>query len=57
MKTLFQNGMIYDGTGEPPYPGSVLIEDDRILAVGGPIRQEADRVVDLGGRAVCPGQA
>ncbi|MBQ5951566.1 MAG: amidohydrolase family protein [Lachnospiraceae bacterium] len=55
MKTLFTNGMIYDGTGEPPYPGSVLIEDDRILAVGGPIRQEADRVVDLGGRAVCPG--
>ena len=37
MKTLFKNGTIYDGTGNKPYTGDVLIEDDRIAAVGGSI--------------------
>lgn len=31
MKTLIKNGMIYDGTGNKPYPGDVLLKDDRIL--------------------------
>ncbi|MDO4989809.1 MAG: amidohydrolase family protein [Eubacteriales bacterium] len=55
MKTLFHNGVIYDGSGEKPYRGDVLIEDDRILAVGPEIKELADRVVDVGGLAVCPG--
>ena len=55
MKTLFRNGMIYDGTGSAPTSGDVLIEDDRILEVGGTIPAEADRIVDLQGLAVCPG--
>ena len=55
MKTLFKNGMIYDGTGEKPAVGDVLIEDDRILAVGGSIDEEADRTVDVSGCSVCPG--
>ena len=55
MKTLFQNGVIYDGSGAKPFRGDVLIEDDRILAVGPEITQQADRVVDVGGLAVCPG--
>ena len=55
MKTLFKNGTIYDGTGAKPYVGDVLIEDDRILAVGGSIAQEADRQIDLTGRQICPG--
>ena len=55
MKTLFQNGMIYDGTGAKPVPGDVLIEDDRILAVGTKLTDAADRVVDVSGLAVCPG--
>ena len=55
MKTLFQNGVIYDGSGEKPFRGDVLIEDDRILAVGPEIAEQADRTVDVGGLAVCPG--
>ncbi len=55
MKTLLKNGMIYDGSGEKPYRGDVLIEDGTILAVGGEIETESDCVVPLDGLAVCPG--
>ena len=55
MKTLFRNGLIYDGTGSSPAVGDVLIENDRILEVGGTIAAEADRIIDLEGLAVCPG--
>ena len=41
MKTLFKNGTIFDGSGEKPFVGDVLIEDDRILEVGGSILAEA----------------
>ena len=40
MKTLFQNGLILDGTGSAPRRGSVLIDGDRILNVGGEIEDE-----------------
>ena len=55
MKTLFKNGTIIDGTGAAPYAGDVLIEDDRILRVGGTIDEAADRVVDITGLHICPG--
>ena len=55
MKTLFKNGTIYDGSGEKPYRGDLLIEDGTILAVGGEIEAEADCVVPLEGLAICPG--
>ena len=55
MKTLFKNGTIYDGTGNKPYIGDVLIEDERIVAVGGTITEAADKVVDLTGYQICPG--
>ncbi|MBO5543668.1 MAG: amidohydrolase family protein [Oscillospiraceae bacterium] len=55
MKTLFKNGTIVDGTGSKPFVGDVLIEDDRILEVGGSIGAEADRIVDLTGYQICPG--
>ena len=55
MKTLFQNGLILDGTGSAPRRGSVLIDGDRILNVGGEIEDEADRIVDIGGCYICPG--
>ena len=32
--TLIQNGLIIDGTGSDPFPGDVLIKDQRIVAVG-----------------------
>ena len=55
MRTLFRNGTIYDGTGAKPTVGDVLIEDDRIAAVGGSIGEKADRIVDLSGLQICPG--
>ena len=55
MKTLFKNGMIVDGTGAAPYQGSVLMEDDRIVKVGGEIEDAADQVVELQGFYICPG--
>ena len=54
MKTLFQNGTIIDGTGGKPYIGDVLIEDDRILEVGGTISSEADKMVNLEGLQTGP---
>lgn len=55
MKTIIKNGMLYDGTGAAPQKGDVLIEDDRILAVGGTISEAADNIVDAEGLMVCPG--
>ena len=55
MKTLFKNGIIIDGSGTAPVLGDLLIGDDRILAVGGEITEEADKVVDIRGCQICPG--
>ena len=55
MRTLFKNGMIYDGSGAKPFKGDVLIEDDRILEVSSSIDAAADQTVDCAGLAVCPG--
>ena len=33
-KVLFRNVSILDSTGADPYPGDVLVENDRIAAVG-----------------------
>ncbi len=55
MKTIIKNGLLYDGTGASPAKGDVLIEDARILAVGGTISDIADKIVDAEGLMVCPG--
>lgn len=59
MKTLFKNGTLIDGSGNPPFQGDLLIEDDRIVQVGGEIEESvigADgKVVDCTGLQVCPG--
>ncbi len=55
MKILLKNGTIIDGTGNKPYQGDVLMEDDRILAVGPSVETEADKVIDVSGYQICPG--
>ena len=55
MKTLFRNGMIMNGTGEKPFRGDVLIEDDRILKVEEKIEEDVDKIIDLDGLSICPG--
>ncbi|MBR0461840.1 MAG: amidohydrolase family protein [Erysipelotrichaceae bacterium] len=55
MKTLFKNGTIIDGSGDKPYTGDVLIEDEKIVKVGGKLRSKADEVIDISGLCICPG--
>ena len=55
MKTLFQNGLIIDGSGNAPYRGDVLIEDDLIVSVGKHVDETVDRVIDIAGYQICPG--
>lgn len=55
MKTLFRNGLLADGSGAAPVAGDLLIEDDRIVEIGGSISQEADEIVDAAGLLICPG--
>lgn len=56
MKILLKEGKIYDGIGNKPYLGSILIEDDRILCVKDSIEEEcADEVISLKGMSVSSG--
>lgn len=56
MKRLLKNGKIYDGTGSDPIIGDLLLDDDRIAAVGPELQtSDADQVIDLMGLSVAPG--
>ena len=54
---LFRDVRILDSTGADPYPGEVLVVDDRIAAVGqvDPGRAEAAQVVEGRGRTLMSG--
>ena len=52
---LIYNGTVYDGTGEPPYLGSVGITDDKITYVGKNTRFEADTIIDATSLSISPG--
>lgn len=58
MKTLLTSCTVYDGTGNAPFSGEILLENDRIAAVA-PKLSDADTagasVTDLGGLSVAPG--
>lgn len=56
-KTLFRNVSILDSTGADPYPGDVLVENDRISAVGVVAESAAAgaRVIDGRGRTLMSG--
>lgn len=57
---LLENGRVVDGTGAAPFAAAVLIEQDRIAAIGG---QALERVahlqhakrIDVAGKTVMPG--
>ncbi len=55
MRQLLKHATIYDGSGTAPFPGDILLEDDRIAQVAPAIEAEADRTVDLAGCSVAPG--
>jgi imidazolonepropionase-like amidohydrolase len=58
---LFENGTIVDGTGAPPRPGAVLVENDTIAAIGDDAARRATQAakgvtrVDARGMTVMPG--
>jgi N-acyl-D-amino-acid deacylase len=54
MGFTLKNGMIYDGTGAQGVRGNVVIDEDRISAVG-PDAGESGDVIDVDGLAVAPG--
>jgi len=56
MSILIQNGVVYDGSGSPPIEADVLIEGERIAAVGPHLAVPSGaEVIDAGRRVVCPG--
>ena len=56
MTTLFKNGKIYDGSGKEPFVGDILVDDDKIIAVGDQIASDkAEQTVSLEGLSVAPG--
>ena len=52
-RTLFSNGVVYDGTTGRPTEGDVVVEDGRIVDVGTGL--DGDEVVDCTGAFVSPG--
>lgn len=53
MRRLIQGGWLADGSGQPLKKGNVLVEGDRIAAVGA-VQAENAEVIDASGKIVCP---
>jgi N-acyl-D-amino-acid deacylase len=52
---IIRNGMIYDGSGSPPYTGHVAINADTIAAVGSLDNVIGKQEIEAAGLAVSPG--
>src|SRR5262245_26335927 len=52
---VLRNATIYDGSGAAPRRGDVAIAGGKIVKIGELAREEAARVIDVGGRALAPG--
>lgn len=57
---LFEKARVIDGTGSPPWQGAVLVEGDRIAAVGPEAEQRAGHLpalqrIDMTGQTLMPG--
>ena len=52
---IIRNGLIYDGSGKPPYAGEIAIDGDRISYAGPHAPGTARSEVDARGKAVSPG--
>jgi N-acyl-D-amino-acid deacylase len=52
---IIRNGIIYDGSGGPPYPGEVAIDGDHISYVGHRVDGHGRTEVDVHGKAIAPG--
>ncbi len=52
---ILRNGLIYDGSGMPPFPADLGIRGDRIAAIGREPNSSGKIELDLEGLAVAPG--
>jgi N-acyl-D-amino-acid deacylase len=52
---LIQNGLVFDGSGEPPVSADLGIIGDRVEDVGQLAGATGKRVIDAAGKAVAPG--
>jgi N-acyl-D-amino-acid deacylase len=53
--TILRNGLIFDGSGEPPYRGEIAIDGDHIASVGRHVDGHARIEIDVHGKAIAPG--
>lgn len=57
-RTVFTGGLVFEGTGDPAYPGQVVVEGDRVVGTRAGWQHEAepgDTVIDATGCTVMPG--
>lgn len=54
-ETVLRNGLVYDGTGNPPFHADIAINQDTIAAIGDLKRTHGQIEIDLEGMAVAPG--
>lgn len=52
---IIQNGLIIDGTGKPGYTADIVIENDKIEAIGKVDSTNRDDIIDATGLVVAPG--
>jgi imidazolonepropionase-like amidohydrolase len=52
-RTVFRGGEVFDGTGAPPAPADVVVENGRFVSVGTGL--DGDEAVDCSGRTLLPG--
>ena len=55
MRILLKNGKIYDGSGENPYQGCLLIENGKIVETSPSIKISDGEEINLQGLSVAPG--
>jgi N-acyl-D-amino-acid deacylase len=55
MQTLLKGGLVVDGSGKPGYKADVLLEDNKIAAIGTIATGTNVQILDVGGLVVAPG--
>ncbi|MEJ0040339.1 MAG: D-aminoacylase [Gammaproteobacteria bacterium] len=53
--TIIRHGVIYDGSGKPPFAGDIAIDGDRITYVGRHAAGRGRNEIDALGKALAPG--
>jgi N-acyl-D-amino-acid deacylase len=53
--TILRNGLIYDGSGQPPYSGEIAIDGDHISYAGPHVDGRGRTEVDVHGKVIAPG--